>query len=98
MLFFEKAISVLKDEGWLGWSVSNTFLRSGSGRTTRQIISQTCSIRELIEFEARKVYPEALIQIVLAIPQKAEPKLPVPACVGPRSEELSVCSEKPAHG
>jgi hypothetical protein len=76
MLFFEKAISVLKDGGWLGWSVSNTFLRSRSGRTTRQMISAQCSIRELVEFEARKVYPDALIQIVLAIVQKGQRKLP----------------------
>ncbi|MGD0768021.1 MAG: DNA methyltransferase [Tepidisphaeraceae bacterium] len=67
MLFFEKAITCLTTGGLLGWSVSNTFLRSQTGRTLRQLISQTCTMREIIEFAARNLYPDAVTQIALTL-------------------------------
>jgi hypothetical protein len=71
MLFLEKAINALREGGRLGWSVSNTFLRSRSGRTIRQLISNNCTVQELIEFEARKLYPDAVTQIALVLLEKA---------------------------
>jgi hypothetical protein len=76
MLFFEKAISILRSGGWLGWSTSNTFLRSQTGRTVRQIISDQCVCHELIEFEARKLYPDAVTQIVLIFLEKSKQPSP----------------------
>jgi hypothetical protein len=70
MLFFEQALRRLKPSGWLGWSVSNTFLRSASGRTVRQVIAADCAVNELVEFEARKLYPDAVTQIALVLLQK----------------------------
>ncbi len=67
MLFFEQAIRRLRPGGWLGWSVSNSFLRSSSGRTVRCLISSNGTIHELVEFESRKVYPDAVIQIALVL-------------------------------
>jgi len=67
MIFFEQAIRRLRPEGWLGWSVSNSFLRSSSGHTVRQLISSNGTIRELVEFESRKVYPDAVTQIALIL-------------------------------
>jgi hypothetical protein len=31
MPFFEEALNRLVEDGWLGWSVSSTFLRTPSG-------------------------------------------------------------------
>jgi len=67
MLFFEQAIRRLQPNGWLGWSVSNSFLRSSSGRRVRRLISSHGTIRELVEFESRKIYPDAVTQIVLVL-------------------------------
>ncbi|MGD0461159.1 MAG: N-6 DNA methylase [Tepidisphaeraceae bacterium] len=72
MLFFEKALDVLRAGGRLGWSVSNTFVRSQSGRTVRQLISNKCAVRELVEFEDRKLYPDAVTQIALILLEKAD--------------------------
>jgi methylase of polypeptide subunit release factors len=72
MLFFEKAINMLAEGGRLGWSVSNTFLRSQSGRAVRQQISSKCDVRELVEFEARKIYPDAVTQIALVLLERTE--------------------------
>jgi hypothetical protein len=70
MLFFEQALRRLKADGWLGWSVSNTFLRSTSGRPVPQVIAADCAVHELVEFEARKLYPDAVAQIALVLFQK----------------------------
>jgi len=70
MLFFEKAIGVLREGGRLGWSVSNTFLRSHSGRAVRQLISSKCAVHEIVEFETRKLYPDAVTQVALVLLEK----------------------------
>lgn len=70
MLFIEKAIELLADQGYLSMSVSNTFLRSESGRALRKLISEKCSVSEIIEFEDSKLYPNALVQIAAIMLQK----------------------------
>ena len=65
MPFFEQAVSCLKPGGRLGWSVSNTFLRSKFGASLRRLLGETCTVRELVEFENPKVYADAVTQIVL---------------------------------
>ena len=70
MLFIERAIELLVDQGHLSMSVSNTFLRSGSGRTLRKLIAEKCAIREIVEFEDNKLYPNASVQIAAIMLQK----------------------------
>lgn len=70
MLFMERAIDLLAPDGWLGFSVSNTFLRSETGRALRRLISQRCQVHDVIEFEDPKIYPDAVIQICLVLLQK----------------------------
>ncbi|MDD5063818.1 MAG: N-6 DNA methylase [Phycisphaerae bacterium] len=70
MLFIERAIKLLVDQGHLSMSVSNTFLRSGSGRALRKLITDKCAIREIIEFEDNKLYPNASAQIAAIMLQK----------------------------
>jgi hypothetical protein len=70
ILFIERAIGLLAPDGWLGFSVSNTFLRSETGRVLRRLIAEKCQVHDLIEFEDPKIYPDAVIQIALILLQK----------------------------
>ena len=65
MLFIEKSLSVLANGGCLGFSVSNSFIRTLGGKRLRRIIAQRSQIIEIVEFEDKKVYPEAITQIAL---------------------------------
>jgi methylase of polypeptide subunit release factors len=65
MPFFEQAIRRLKTGGRLGWSVSNTFLRSQFGASLRELVGNCCTVNELVEFENPKLYADAVTQIVL---------------------------------
>lgn len=71
ILFIEKAIDLLASNGWLAFSVSNTFLRSETGRVLRRLIAEQCQVHDIIEFEDPKIYPDAVIQIALVLLQKA---------------------------
>ncbi|MHC4396741.1 MAG: Eco57I restriction-modification methylase domain-containing protein [Planctomycetota bacterium] len=74
MLFVEKAIELLADQGYLSMSVSNTFLRSESGRTLRKLIAEKCAVDEIVEFEDSKLYPNALVQVAVITLQKTAEK------------------------
>lgn len=76
MPFFEEAIRRLCCGGWLGWSVSSTFLRTASGQRLRSLLGGSCTIHELTEFEDRKIYPDAVTQIVLALLEKGQREAP----------------------
>ena len=65
MLFIEQALNVLADRGCLGFSVSNSFIRALGGGTIRRIIAQQSRVIEIVEFEDKEVYPEAVTQIAL---------------------------------
>ena len=70
MLFIEQALRLLRPGGRLAFSVSNTFLRSESGRTLRRVIADQGRVTEVVEIEDSKVYPDATTQIVLLSLQK----------------------------
>ena len=70
ILFLEKAIDLLAPNGWLGFSVSNTFLRSDTGRLLRRLIGEICQVHEIVEFEDPKIYQDAVIQIALVLLQR----------------------------
>ena len=74
MLFIEKAIELINNNGFLGMSVSNSFLRSDSGKKLRELISNTCNIEEILEFEDSRVYQNALVQIALITLKKTNVK------------------------
>jgi hypothetical protein len=74
MLFVEKAIKLLADMGYLSMSVSNTFLRSESGRALRKLIAEKCTVSEIVEFEDRNIYPNAKVQIAAITLQKTAKK------------------------
>lgn len=65
MLFIEQALNVLADRGGLGFSVSNSFICALSAGSIRRIIAQQSRVVEIVEFEDKEVYPEAVTQIAL---------------------------------
>lgn len=65
MLFIEKSLCLLREGGRLGFSVSNSFLRSSSGRALRKLISESATVEEIVEFPDAQVYPDAKVQIAL---------------------------------
>ncbi|MGD0551852.1 MAG: N-6 DNA methylase [Sedimentisphaerales bacterium] len=74
MLFIEKSIEQLANHGYLSMSVSNTFLRSESGRALRQLIAEKCTVGEIIEFEDSRLYQNATVQIAVIMLQKTAEK------------------------
>ncbi len=74
MLFIEKSIKLLANEGHLGMSVSSSFLRSESGRSLRKLITDTCRVSKIIEFEDSNLYPNANIPITLLLLHKTSEK------------------------
>jgi len=74
MLFIEKSIELLADEGYLSMSVSSSFLRSQTGHTLRKLIADTCNVNEIIEFEDSKLYPDANVPIILLLLRKISDK------------------------
>lgn len=65
MPFFEQAVRRLRAGGQLGWSISNTFLRSKFGASLRELLGHCCTVNELVEFEDAKIYADAVTQILL---------------------------------
>ena len=74
MIFIEKSVRLLVDEGCLGMSISSSFLRSQSGRNLRKLIADTCNVSEIIEFEDSSLYPNAKIPITLLLLRKTSDK------------------------
>lgn len=65
MLFIEKSLGLLCESGRLGFSVSNSFLRSRSGGGLRKLIAESATVEEIVEFPDAQVYPDAKVPIAL---------------------------------
>jgi hypothetical protein len=65
MLFIEEALDLLKPGGLLAFSLSNSFLRSESGRRIRGYIAANASVEEILEFDDSRTYADATTQIAL---------------------------------
>ncbi len=71
VLFIERAINLLKNNGYLGFIVSNKFLVSDYGKKIREFILSNCKIIRIVDLaDAKRVFPEALISTVIIILQK----------------------------
>jgi len=75
MLFIEKSLGLLRKGGRLGFSVSNSFLRSKSGRRLRELIAESATVEEIVEFPDAQVYPDAKVQIALLCLSKGKKEL-----------------------
>ncbi len=65
MLFIEQALRVLRPGGQLAFSLSNSFLHTASGASIRRIIARESRVYEIVEFEDKQVYPDAVTQVAL---------------------------------
>jgi len=75
ILFLEKAIILLKNNGYLGFIVSNKFLVSDYGKKIREFILENCKIIKIIDLsDAKRVFPDALVSPVIIILQKTKRK------------------------
>lgn len=75
MLFLEKSVKLLKPGGRLGFSVSNSFLRSQSGRSLRKLLTEQCHVEEVLEFDDGRLYPDASVRIASVILQRQHGRL-----------------------
>jgi methylase of polypeptide subunit release factors len=70
MPFVEESLKRLNPNGRLGLSITNSFLRSSSGKGLREFLGENATITQLVEFEDSKVYPDAVTQILLLFADK----------------------------
>jgi adenine-specific DNA-methyltransferase len=74
MLFIEQALDLLNEGGRVAFSLSNSFLRTDSGRLVRGYIAANACVEEIVEFEDPKTYDDAATQIVLLRLRKVRPR------------------------
>ena len=65
MPFIEHAVNLLDDGNKIGFSLSNSFLRTDAGKETCRFLLDCCSPLEVLEFSGGDIYPDAAVQIVL---------------------------------
>lgn len=65
MLFVEKALRLLRPGGFLGLSISGSFLRSRAGQALRELIGREGRVLEITEFDSRNIYPDCTSHICL---------------------------------
>ncbi len=71
VLFIEKSLDILKEEGYLGFIVSNKFLVSDYGLGIRKIILNKSVIKYLLDVSNLKVFKEASVYPIIFISQKS---------------------------
>lgn len=74
MLFIEQALDLLNEGGRVAFSLSNSFLRTDSGRMVRAYIAANACVEEIVEFEDPKTYDDAATQIALLRLRKVRPR------------------------
>ncbi len=74
VLFFERGIKLLKNEGYLGFITSNKFMASDYGEKLRELILKNCKIISLIDVSNLKIFKDASTYPVIAIFQKINNK------------------------
>ncbi|MDI1471553.1 N-6 DNA methylase [Thermodesulfovibrio sp. 1176] len=68
--FIRRAVDLLKNEGILGFIVSNKWMRAKYGKPLRKIFIEEGDILELIDFSGYKVFKEATVDTVIVLFQK----------------------------
>lgn len=74
MLFIEQALDLLNEGGRIAFSLSNSFLRTDSGRTIRGYVAANACVEEIVEFENPRTYDDAATQIALLRLRKTRPR------------------------
>ena len=71
--FFEKAMSLLKENGYFAFIVSNKFLRAGYGQKLTQYLQQNFTILNLIDFGDLQIFEGATTYPCIITMQKKKP-------------------------
>jgi type I restriction-modification system DNA methylase subunit len=71
--FFEKALSLLKENGFFAFIVSNKFLRADYGKKLTNYLQQNFTILELIDFGDLQIFDGATTYPCIIIIQKKKP-------------------------
>ncbi len=72
--FFEKAMSLLKENGLFAFIVSNKFLRAGYGQKLTQYLQQNFTILSLIDFNDLQIFEGATTYPCIITLQKKKPQ------------------------
>src|SRR5207248_8211772 len=71
--FFEKAMSLLKENGYFAFIVSNKFLRAGYGQKLTQYLQQNFTLLSLIDFGDLQIFEGATTYPCIITLQKKKP-------------------------
>ncbi|HAS81018.1 MAG: hypothetical protein UR25_C0003G0183 [Candidatus Nomurabacteria bacterium GW2011_GWE1_32_28] len=71
--FFERAIQLLKNSGYLGFIISNKFIKAGYGKNLRKYLKESLSIKQLIDQFNKKVFEDAVVDPCTIIIKKEKP-------------------------
>jgi type II restriction/modification system DNA methylase subunit YeeA len=80
-LFYELAYKLLKQNGYLSYITSNTWMRAGHGEKTRQFLVEQTNPMLLIDFSDVKVFDEATVRTNILIYRKDENQQQTQACI-----------------
>ena len=74
ILFIERSLNLLRDNGYLGFIVSNKFLVSDYGKKLRELLLKSYKIIKIVDLaDAKRVFPDALVSTAIIIIQKMKP-------------------------
>ncbi|KAA6310597.1 hypothetical protein EZS27_038125, partial [termite gut metagenome] len=80
-LFYELAHKLLKQNGYLSYITSNTWMRAGHGEKTRQFLVEQTNPMLLIDFSDIKVFDEATVRVNILTYQKDKYRQQTQACI-----------------
>ena len=73
-LFIEKGLSLLNDNGCLGYIVPNKFTKVGAGEKLRHLLSQSGHLKRIISFGANQIFQSKTTYTCLLILEKRQNK------------------------
>ena len=74
IVFIEKGLQLLKEDGRLGFIVASQFLASDFGKNLRELILKTCDIEQLIDVSNLKIFKDAsTYPVIIIIKKKKRP-------------------------
>src|SRR5690606_28931402 len=80
-LFYEKGVSLLKDNGILCFITSNKWMRAGYGEKTRKFFSTKTNPIILIDFSGQKIFESATVDTNVLLLSKQKNRQQTKACI-----------------
>ncbi len=70
-LFIEKALSLLHEDGYLGYIVPSKFTKVGAGKNLRKLLTGSCYVKRIVSFGANQVFESKTTYTCLLILKKS---------------------------